>query len=192
MRENRFIRSAVMATVSVLIAAGCRTAAPTPGSASHAPDLVALDAYTLAGPRHLVNGYPPNAGDDHVNVVVEIPAGTNAKWEVDKAGLVMVSTDGHRLAKVEIKMSLGDVDKTDVIVPPKALSTFRSYAEKDELIKVTIGDNSITFEMKDVSIYSRLLEGPFPNYQKVIPVKNEKELQPHSDCQYNRTGAFLP
>lgn len=104
------------------------------------------------------------------------PALCGVKWEVDKTGLVMVSTDGHRLAKVEVKMSLGDVDKTEVIVPPKALSTFRSYAEKDELIKVNIGDNSISFEMKDVSIYSRLLEGPFPNYQKVIPVKNEKEL----------------
>lgn len=104
------------------------------------------------------------------------PALCGVKWEVDRSGLVMVSTDGHRLAKVEMKISLGDVQKTEVIVPPKALTTFKSYAEKDEIIKVSVGDNSIAFDMTDVSIYSRLLEGPFPNYQKVIPSKNEKEL----------------
>ncbi len=104
------------------------------------------------------------------------PALCGVKWEVDKAGLLMVSTDGHRLAKAETKLSLGDIKKSEVIVPPKALSTFKAYAEKNEMIKVSIGDNSISFEMNEVSIYSRLLEGPFPNYQKVIPSGNSKEL----------------
>jgi len=104
------------------------------------------------------------------------PALCGVKWEVDKSGLVMVSTDGHRLAKVEMKSSLGDIQRADVIVPPKALSTFRAYSEKEEAIKISIGDNSISFDMDEVMIYSRLLEGPFPNYQKVIPSKNTKEL----------------
>jgi len=43
-------------------------------------------------------------------------------------------------------------------------------------IKISIGDNSISFDMDEVMIYSRLLEGPFPAYQRVIPAKNEKEL----------------
>ncbi len=98
------------------------------------------------------------------------------KWEVDRTGLLMVATDGHRLARVETKLSLADIQKAEVIVPPKAMSTFRAFAEKDEMIKVSIGDNSISFEMKEVSIYSRLLEGPFPNYRKVIPENNKKEL----------------
>jgi DNA polymerase-3 subunit beta len=88
----------------------------------------------------------------------------------------MVSTDGHRLAKVETKLKLDDIQKVDVIVPPKALSTFRAYTEEDESIKVGIGENSLSFELEEVSIYSRLLEGPFPNYQKVIPSGNEKKL----------------
>jgi len=104
------------------------------------------------------------------------PALCGVKWEVDKSGLVLVSTDGHRLAKVELKTSLGDIQKAEVIVPPKALSTFRSYSEKDETIRISIGENSISFDMEEVMIYSRLLEGPFPNYQKVIPSKNAKEL----------------
>jgi DNA polymerase III subunit beta len=104
------------------------------------------------------------------------PALCGVLWEIDRSGLSMISTDGHRLAKVEAKIPLGAVQKTEVIVPPKAMSTFRAYAEKEEGIKIAVGENSISFEMEDVSIYSRLLEGPFPNYQKVIPAKNTKEL----------------
>ena len=104
------------------------------------------------------------------------PALCGVLWEVDRNGLTMVSTDGHRLAKVEAKLELKNVEKAEVIVPPKALSTFRSYSEKDEMIRVGLGDNSVSIEMDNVSIYSRLLEGPFPSYQKVIPAGNEKAL----------------
>ncbi|MBN2070801.1 MAG: DNA polymerase III subunit beta [Candidatus Krumholzibacteriota bacterium] len=104
------------------------------------------------------------------------PALCGVKWEIDKGGVLMVSTDGHRLAKAEVKLALGEIKKSEVIVPPKALSTFKAYAQKDEMIRVNIGDNSISFEMDEVSIYSRLLEGPFPNYQKVIPANNTREM----------------
>jgi DNA polymerase-3 subunit beta len=104
------------------------------------------------------------------------PALCGVYWEVDRSGLTMVSTDGHRLAKVEAKVDLKDIDKTEVIIPPKALSTFKSYSEQEEMIKVGLGDNSVSIEMNDVSIYSRLLEGPFPSYQKVIPSGNSKAL----------------
>lgn len=97
-------------------------------------------------------------------------------WDVDRDGVTMVSTDGHRLAKVEVKLDLGEVQKVEAIVPPKALATLRSYSEGEETIEVGLGENSISFDMKESSIYSRLLEGPFPNYQKVIPEGNSKEL----------------
>jgi len=104
------------------------------------------------------------------------PALCGVLWEVDRKGISMVATDGHRLAKVEIAMDLGSVQKMDVIVPPKALGTMRTYSEGEKEVRISIGENSISFDMKDTTIYSRLLEGPFPNYQRVIPAKNEKEL----------------
>ena len=104
------------------------------------------------------------------------PALCGVLWEVDRKGISMVSTDGHRLAKVEIAMDLGSVHKMDVIVPPKALATLRTYSEGENEVRISIGENSISFDMKETTIYSRLLEGPFPNYQRVIPAKNEKEL----------------
>ena len=104
------------------------------------------------------------------------PALCGVLWEVDRKGISMVATDGHRLAKVEIALDLGSVQKMDVIVPPKALGTMRIYAEGEKEVRISIGENSISFDMKETTIYSRLLEGPFPNYQRVIPAKNEKEL----------------
>jgi DNA polymerase-3 subunit beta len=104
------------------------------------------------------------------------PALCGVLWEVDRKGIGMISTDGHRLAKVEIAMDLGTVHKMDVIVPPKALATMRTYAEGEKEVRISVGENSISFEMQGTTIYSRLLEGPFPSYQRVIPAKNEKEL----------------
>ena len=49
-----------------------------------APGLISQDAYTLVGARHLIHDYNPINADGSINVVVEIPAGTTAKWEVSK------------------------------------------------------------------------------------------------------------
>jgi inorganic pyrophosphatase len=43
-----------------------------------------VDQYTMSGEKHLLRDYPPTDSSGNINVVVEIPAGTNAKWEVDK------------------------------------------------------------------------------------------------------------
>jgi DNA polymerase-3 subunit beta len=104
------------------------------------------------------------------------PALCGVLWEVAKDRVSMVSTDGHRLAKVEVGIDLGKIETMSVIVPPKALSTFKAYAEGEKEIAVNLGENSISFEMAESTIYSRLLEGPFPSYQKVIPENNKKEL----------------
>ena len=115
------------------------------------------------------------------------PALCGVLWDVQRTDISMVSTDGHRLAKVELKRKIGDVESIKAIIPPKALSTLKSYSEEEETITIGVGENSISFEMAEASIYSRLLEGPFPNYQKVIPDKNEKELVVSRDSLANAT-----
>ena len=76
----------------------------------------------------------------------------------------------------DAEADLAGAQKSEVIVPPKALATLRTYAEGEKEVRVSIGENSVSFDMTGTTIYSRLLEGPFPNYQRVIPAKNEKEL----------------
>ena len=104
------------------------------------------------------------------------PALCGVLWEISRTGISMVSTDGHRLSKVDLAREFPDVEGVKVIIPPKALSTLRAYAEGAKEVKVSIGENSVSFDMEETAIYSRLLEGPFPAYQKVIPAANEKEL----------------
>lgn len=97
-------------------------------------------------------------------------------WELKKGALNMVATDGHRLAKVELPGAAADVAENDFIVSPKALNLLRSLADDTESVRVSMAENHITFDLGDSVIYSRLLEGPFPDYNQVIPKKNEKRL----------------
>jgi inorganic pyrophosphatase len=69
--------------VCVFVLAGCTTTPP--GEAvGQGTNLTLVDQYTLAGEKHLLRGYQPIDTSGNINVVVEIPAGTSAKWEVDK------------------------------------------------------------------------------------------------------------
>ena len=67
-----------------LFLAGCTAPTPPCESFDQTPGLSWVDPYTLEGEKHLVRDYPPLDPTGLLNVVVEIPTGTNAKWEVDK------------------------------------------------------------------------------------------------------------
>ncbi|UCF78415.1 MAG: DNA polymerase III subunit beta [Candidatus Eiseniibacteriota bacterium] len=90
--------------------------------------------------------------------------------------LRMVATDGHRLAKVSFSGSYVK-EKVEVIVPPKALrQVVRLIPEGECNIEVGVSKNYIMFEVDDSIICSRVLEGPFPNYEQVIPKETSKKL----------------
>ncbi len=97
-------------------------------------------------------------------------------WEVKGGALSMVATDGHRLAKVMLEGALPEVSANDFIVSPKALNILRTLSAEKEEVTVFLAENHITFDLDDSVIYSRLLEGPFPDYNQVIPTKNNKRL----------------
>ena len=97
-------------------------------------------------------------------------------WEIKKGTLGMIATDGHRLAKVELAKVADDTVDKDVIVSPKALGIFRSLAAGLDTVNLSLAENHITFDLGDSVIYSRLLEGPFPDYNQVMPKKNTKKL----------------
>jgi len=69
----------IFLAASLLLSVACQT------TTRSADELQAPDAYTLIANRHLVNGIEARANDGTINVVIEIPAGTTAKWEVSKA-----------------------------------------------------------------------------------------------------------
>lgn len=88
----------------------------------------------------------------------------------------LVTTDGHRLSTMEQPLSKGQ-EAVQAVVPAKALGELgRVLPQDDSQVTVYFADNHIFFEMGDILLYSRLLDGQFPNYEQVIPKKNEHTL----------------
>jgi DNA polymerase-3 subunit beta len=97
--------------------------------------------------------------------------------------VAFVATDGHRLARAIRKGEFAGLGKQAVIVPSKtigALGRLASEATSPVEIAVSTQRNHVAFKLRigqnDVTVYSRLLEGPFPNYEQVIPKNNPKQL----------------
>jgi len=100
---------------------------------------------------------------------------TGVLFQFKESDLRMVATDGHRLARIMDKSFSSEDDLIDIIIPPKALGLFLKNAEEEEFV-FTIGDNYVIFDLGAKTIYSSLLQGEFPDYERVIPVNNEKQL----------------
>jgi DNA polymerase-3 subunit beta len=94
-------------------------------------------------------------------------------WEMREDLMRMVATNGHRLAKMEIPVSGGSTS-TDLIVPPKALEQVRRLFGPTDEVDVARSDNHLGFRSGTTLVYTRLIEGPYPNYEQVIPTDNDK------------------
>jgi len=95
-------------------------------------------------------------------------------WELRAELMRMVATNGHRLAKMEVPITAAGAPSSDLIVPPKALEQIRRLFPEDEELEIARGDNHIGFRSPFTAVYTRLIEGPYPNYQQVIPKDNDK------------------
>ncbi len=86
-----------------------------------------------------------------------------------EGGLVMVATDGRRLAFAKKAFDSPIPDFKGVIVPPKVLSLIAKRAPDEGLVALAVTDKNIFVRFGSYRISSVLIEGQFPNYQKVIP-----------------------
>jgi len=92
-----------------------------------------------------------------------------------------VATDGHRLARVEIALPAGAAGMPGVIVPRKTVNELRKLIEDtEEDVEIALSDSKIRFAFDDVVLNSKLIDGTFPDYERVIPSGNEKTLE--IDC----------
>jgi len=94
-------------------------------------------------------------------------------WELRPDRMRMVATNGHRLAKMELPIAAAG-SQSDLIVPPKALEQIRRLFPADEELEIARGENHLGFRSPFTAVYTRLIEGPYPNYEQVIPKDNEK------------------
>jgi DNA polymerase-3 subunit beta len=95
-------------------------------------------------------------------------------WELRDDKMRMVATNGHRLAKMEVPVESSTAPAGDLIIPPKALDQIRRLFPAEEELEIARGDNHLGFRSPFTSVFTRLVEGPYPNYEQVIPKDNDR------------------
>jgi len=88
-----------------------------------------------------------------------------------------VATDGHRLARVQLPLPSGAADMPGVIVPRKAILELRRLLDDaGDAVHVSVSEAKIRFDVEGTILTSKLIDGTFPDYSRVIPVDNDKVL----------------
>jgi DNA polymerase-3 subunit beta len=88
-----------------------------------------------------------------------------------------VATDGHRLARVEMTAPEGAAGMPGIIVPRKTVLELRKLVDEGEdEVQVALGETKIRCAIGEAALTSKLIDGTFPDYDRVIPVNNDKIL----------------
>ena len=96
-------------------------------------------------------------------------------WELRPERMRMVATNGHRLARMDLPITSATAPGGgDLIVPPKALEQVRRLFPAEEELEIAQGDNHLGFRSPFTAVFTRLIEGPYPNYEQVIPRDNDR------------------
>ncbi|MDG1116216.1 MAG: DNA polymerase III subunit beta [Flavimaricola sp.] len=89
-----------------------------------------------------------------------------------------VATDGHRLARIDAPLPEGADGMAGVIVPRKTVGEMRKLLDDDEMqIAVSVSETKIRFATPDITLTSKVIDGTFPDYTRVIPQGNTRRLE---------------
>jgi DNA polymerase-3 subunit beta len=96
-------------------------------------------------------------------------------WELRDGKMQMVATNGHRLARMAVPVAASGMPKEDLIVPPKALQQVERLFMPADDVEIARSENHLGFRHNGTHVFTRLIEGPYPNYEQVIPKDNDKQ-----------------
>lgn len=103
-----------------------------------------------------------------------------ALLSAQKNELILVATDGRRLAMAQAPLSETTKDSLQAVIPAKAIRELGRILQSDELEDVTIGplkENQLVFRFGLTTVVTRLIEGQFPPYEKVIPPTSKHAIR---------------
>lgn len=103
----------------------------------------------------------------------------HAKTEGETKVLRVVATDGHRLACIEAPLPEGAEKMSGVIIPRKTVAEIRKLLDDSDVqsVELSLSENKIRFCLKDITLTSKLIDGTYPDYERVIPTGNDKVLE---------------
>jgi DNA polymerase-3 subunit beta len=98
-------------------------------------------------------------------------------FQIKNNNLVLVATDGKRLAIIEKKIPIPLNSDVYVIIPSKTIHELMRNLNEEGQVSVVLGTNQVLFDLGTVVIISRLIEGEFPDYQQVIPPPSDNKIK---------------
>jgi len=147
--------------------------------------------FPLLAPGDFLNTFSLNAGDlrtliDRTRFAISteetryylngiyLHANTDGRVNV----LTSVATDGHRLALSEMALPEGASGMPGIIIPRKAVLELRKLIDlEDKEVNVSLSESKIRFSLDKTLLTSKLIDGSFPDYSRVIPENNDKVLE---------------
>ncbi|MEQ2877447.1 DNA polymerase III subunit beta [Enterococcus asini] len=104
------------------------------------------------------------------------PILTGVHFVLENQKLLAVATDSHRLSQRIIPMEQGGA--FNIVIPGKSLVELsRSLGDKEEDVEISIMENQVLFKTKNMLFYSRLLEGNYPDTNRLIPTSFDTEIE---------------
>ncbi len=89
-----------------------------------------------------------------------------------------VATDGHRLARIDADLPPEAANMPGVIVPRKTVAELRKLLDDDDMqIAVSVSETKVRFATPDITLTSKVIDGTFPDYTRVIPQGNTRKLE---------------
>lgn len=139
-----------------------------PHLAEPAGDAVTLSAADFSAALHQV--VPAASADDSRPIL------TGVLLAAEESGLRLVATDSYRLAVRDLPGTSVLAEGQSVLVPSRALGELGRLLGEAESVTLRLGERDASFEIDDVRLSTRLIEGEFPNYRGLIPASHPNRL----------------
>src|SRR5271154_1726729 len=90
--------------------------------------------------------------------------------------LTLVATDGRRLALVEQDLEFPKGSEVEAILPTKAVQELQRILRDEEPLSINFAENQVSFDLGTTFLYSKLIEGNYPNYKQVVPAEAKERI----------------
>jgi DNA polymerase-3 subunit beta len=97
--------------------------------------------------------------------------------KIQQNNLILVATDGKRLAVIEKILKRAPEKTIQMIIPLKTIQELNRNLQEEGDLSLLLGHNQVLFDLREAVIVSRLIEGEFPDYQQVIPAPSENKIR---------------
>jgi len=98
-------------------------------------------------------------------------------FKINKNTLTLVATDGKRLAIAEKKLNSTPEKDVSIIVPIKTVHELNRNLQEEGELSLILGSNQVLFDLGNIVVISRLIEGEFPDYKQVVPPACENKVR---------------